>query len=319
MAVLVGIDEAGFGPMLGPLVISSVSFELPDDIIDADLWKLLRKSVVRNKKRQLGRLHIADSKKVYDKSGGIKSLQRAVLACLRLMGKNPHNLTELLMCLCPDMLDQMDSHPWHKNHSSHLLTVDKADLDIACGALEKDLLRNNMRLMDIRSDCIEVARYNKLVEMTDNKSAVLFSVSAVFIQHAWDNFGQRNLQIIADRQGGRSHYRTELQKIFPAADFTILKETEKTSSYEIREDKRKMRIHFVVKADDRFLPVAMASMTCKYVRELMVENLNRYFLSLHSELKPTAGYFEDGRRFISDLATLAPHIKYDPNQLIRTR
>ncbi|MDD5457944.1 MAG: hypothetical protein PHF37_00910 [Phycisphaerae bacterium] len=319
MAVLVGIDEAGFGPMLGPLVISSVSFELPDGMIDADLWKLLRKSVVKNKKRSLGRLHIADSKKVHDKSSGLKNLQRAVLACLRLLGKNPANLTELLMFLCPDMIDRIEAYPWYKNHNDHLLDTDHGDLDICADVLQKDLLKNNIRLLDMRSNCVDVFRYNQLVEMTDNKSAVLFSASAVFILHAWDTFGENNLQIVADRQGGRSHYRAELQKVFPAADFTILKETEKTSSYEIREDKRKMRIHFVVKADDRFLPVSLASMTSKYLRELMVENINRYFLSHHSELKPTAGYFQDGRRFIQDLATLAPHIKYDPNQLIRTR
>ena len=319
MAVLVGIDEAGFGPMLGPLVISSVSFELPDDKIDADLWKLLRKSVVKNKKRSLGRLHIADSKKVHDKSSGTKNLQRAVLACLRLLDKIPANLTELFKHLCPDMLDRIEAYPWYKDHSKHVLDGDNSDLDICAGVLQKDLLKNNMRLLDMRSNCVDVFRYNQLVELMNNKSAVLFSTSSCFILHAWNTFGENNLQIVADRQGGRSHYRAELQKIFPAADFTILKETEKTSSYEIREEKRKMRIHFVVKADDRFLPVSLASMTSKYMRELMVENINRYFLSHHSELKPTAGYFEDGRRFISDIATLTPNIKYDPKQLIRTR
>jgi hypothetical protein len=36
-------------------------------------------------------------------------------------------------------------------------------------------------------------------------------------------------------------------------------------------------------------------------------------------LKPTAGYWKDGQRFIADIKTLIPHAEYDHNQLIRCR
>ena len=45
MVVLVGIDEAGFGPILGPLVISSSTFSLPNHLLMSDLWQVLEKSV----------------------------------------------------------------------------------------------------------------------------------------------------------------------------------------------------------------------------------------------------------------------------------
>ncbi len=75
----------------------------------------------------------------------------------------------------------------------------------------------------------------------------------------------------------------------------------------------------VVGADDEFLPVSLASMACKYLREVLVENINNYFLSFNPSIKPTAGYWKDGLRFIKDIETHIPNIKYDINQLIRCR
>src|SRR4030042_446845 len=44
MVVLAGIDEAGFGPLLGPLVVSSSAFSLPNHFLTEDLWQILRRS-----------------------------------------------------------------------------------------------------------------------------------------------------------------------------------------------------------------------------------------------------------------------------------
>ncbi len=78
-------------------------------------------------------------------------------------------------------------------------------------------------------------------------------------------------------------------------------------------------MHFIVGADERFLPVSLASMVSKYLRELLVANINRYFAGFHADLKPTAGYWKDGLRFIEDLKTNIPHVEYDHEQLIRCR
>ncbi len=75
MAWLVGIDEAGYGPNLGPLVMTAVACRLPD--ADADLWHLLGDGVRRHGERDDGRLLVADSKLVYSASRGLAISKKA--------------------------------------------------------------------------------------------------------------------------------------------------------------------------------------------------------------------------------------------------
>ncbi|MBC8481514.1 MAG: hypothetical protein H8D47_02470 [Planctomycetes bacterium] len=320
MPLLVGIDEAGYGPLLGPLVISSASFVVPAEHVKADFWNLLKKSCSKQKKRLLGRLLICDSKKAHTKSTGIKHLQRTTLACLKIYSQNhQQTLHQLLKTLAPECLSRLDNYPWHKDPHQIQLNVNHDDIAIAANAFEKELLSNQINLYKTSTCCLDVAHYNQLIDSVKNKAAVLFSETAQLIKQAYDTSPDNNIQIIVDRQGGRTHYRKKLQTIFPNLDMAILKESQATSSYELSSKTKTMKIHFTVKADDRFLPVSLASMQSKYIRELLVANINRYFLSFHPNLKPTAGYWTDGLRFIEDIKKHLPDVEYQKNQLIRSR
>lgn len=319
MAVLVGIDEAGFGPILGPMVVSSSTFSLAHDFLSSDLWQILRKSVGYKRKHLSGRLLITDSKRAYSKSLGIKHLQRTVLACLGCLGKKPATLNELIALLCPDCLERLSDYPWYKDAGNHRLLADEADKAIASLVLSQDLRSNGIELLELKSYCLDVAYYNKLVGNVKNKASVLFTTTSRLIKRAYDNFAGDDLQIVVDRQGGRVRYRAILQRMFPDMQLTILRESPAASSYELQADGRGMRLHFVVDADERYLPVSLASMVSKYLRELLVYNINRYFVSFSADLRPTAGYWKDGLRFIEDLKKNIPQFECDHNQLIRCR
>jgi ribonuclease HII len=319
MAVLVGIDEAGFGPILGPLVVSSTVFSLPENLLKADLWEVLRKSVGSRRKHLGGRLLVADSKKAHTAKEGTKHIKRATLAALNCLGQNPATLTQLLAALCPECLSQLSDCPWYGKVDSYEISADGADIAIASMLLGNDLASNNMKLLGIRSCCLDAGYYNRMVSVVRNKARVLFTATSSLIKNAFDEFGGDNLNVIIDRHGGRMRYRGPLQRMFADLKLKILQENQKTSSYQLEGNGKSMRLHFVVEADDRFLPVSLASMVSKFLRELLMDNINRYFAGFYSGLKPTAGYWKDGLRFIKDLKTYIPQVQYDSNLLIRSR
>jgi ribonuclease HII len=319
MVVLVGIDEAGFGPLLGPLVVSSSTFSLPNNLLKDDLWQILSRSVGNRRKRLAGRMLITDSKKAYSRASGIKHLERTVLGCLKCLDKEPGTLLELIEVLCPDCFERLSAYPWYREVGNHSLSADAADKEIVSNVLADDMATNGIELFDMQSYCLDVGYYNKMVASVKNKANVLFSATCRLIKRAFDNYEGDDLQIVVDRQGGRIHYRRHLQRMFGNTEMKILRESPGDSSYEMSAGDKSMRLHFVVGADERFLPVSLASMVSKYLRELLVDNMNRYFIGFHCELKPTAGYWKDGLRFIEDVKTNIPGLNLDMDQLVRSR
>ena len=79
MPWVIGIDEAGYGPNLGPLVQAAVALKLPAG--DPAGWDALKGAVRRCVEKADGRLLIDDSKKVYTR-GGLEALERGVTPLL---------------------------------------------------------------------------------------------------------------------------------------------------------------------------------------------------------------------------------------------
>ena len=69
---------------------------------------------------------------------------------------------------------------------------------------------------------------------------------------------------------------------------------------------RRTVIHFREKGEAAFMPTALASMLCKYLRELCMHSFNAWWCNQIAGLRPTAGYYQDGSRLW--LMDVEPHL-----------
>ncbi len=324
MAILAGIDEAGFGPVLGPLVVSTAVLRLPDEIVDANLWSLLAGAVTRKSLRRSPAMPLADSKAMHVRSDGVVHLERGVLGMLTQMGPMPTSLGELLRRVAPRTRDDAQAYPWYAGQNPALPhQADARDLTLRANGAAEAMRKRGIVLESLRAEPVLAGDYNRLVQATRNKASALFGVTSRLIAYVFNTYAEKNrgsvVRIVADRQGGRIHYRHQIQRMFEGATIRVLEETDAHSGYHVDQAGRVAEIHFMTQAEKACLPVALASMLCKYLRELLMDLLNAYWGRRVEGLKPTAGYYVDGRRFLKDIAAAMESERTDASLLIRSR
>ena len=67
------------------------------------------------------------------------------------------------------------------------------------------------------------------------------------------------------------------------------------------------------------MPVSLASIYSKYLRETFIKALNEFFTTRQPGLKPTAGYYTDAKRWLADAEEMLARHYVDRTMLIRVR
>jgi hypothetical protein len=128
-----------------------------------------------------------------------------------------------------------------------------------------------------------------------------------------------SIRLVCDQLGGRTSYESLIARELPNSEVSPLTETGDRSRYSVLHHHQKRDrqgaspsppdgpetpdfiIQFMPEAESAHLPVALASMVAKLTRELAMHRFNRYWCARNPELKPTAGYSTDARRWLNDM------------------
>src|SRR5947207_1700154 len=113
MVFVLGTDEAGYGPSLGPLCIAASAWQLPDDAPSDGLYDRLAQIVCNQAKDRGDKLAIADSKCLYKSGDTLELLERGVLVALACLDRLPQRWRDIWRALDVQSLLQIDGAPWH--------------------------------------------------------------------------------------------------------------------------------------------------------------------------------------------------------------
>lgn len=302
--LLCGIDEAGYGPLLGPLCVGCSLIRLEDWSVGErapDLWKRLSKAVSRTpgRGRRPKRIAIGDSKRLKLANSSktrhpLFHLERGVLGCLHCAGDDPRcdeSLHDALGCA-------LDSASWYEGDPIALpVAHDQATLAIEANTLARATRDAGIEILGVSCAIVGESSFNETVRREHSKAACTAGAVVEHMRRVIRRRADEPLRIVCDRQSGRSDYLPLIERLRPGA-VRVLEQSGVQSRYAF--DDIDTRISFVTEAEEAHLPVALASMTAKYVRELAMARFNRYWCARIPELKPTAGYVTDARRWLDE-------------------
>ncbi len=224
MAILIGMDEAGYGPNYGPLVVAATAWHVPDvadglcrqpeecgvrsggrfaqrlsavdsalpptlrpTTLDAapDLYGLLRGTVVKKPSTQ--RIAIADSKSLFTPGNGLAQLERGLHAVLRAMRQSLGSWTSLVDYCHADSHGHHKLVCWPESFCCDLpIDVSIEEITGLGSRFIQACQRSRVRPLLLRARLIYPAQFNELVAHYGSKGAALSHITVGLLREVID-------------------------------------------------------------------------------------------------------------------------------------
>ena len=300
MVFYAGIDEAGYGPFVGPLTVGYAMFRVPS--LDSNLWEILSPHCAPKPSRNDNRIWLNDSKQVNQGPNGRQRLSRGVAAFRKKMTSDKDITSWINKPPSPNK-KLIRAVPWFSNLKKSLLcpeiSQERAELDAE--NLSQLLYPNGINLAELGARTVPAIEMNQSFKTGLNKSELNFRTTIECVKHLISLSGDAPLRIEIDQHGGRLKYKNMLEKLLAPKKIKTHGENQSGSTYTLLFARKKVELRFSSSADKKFAPVALASMAAKQTRERCMDMWNDYFQEQCPSVKPTKGYGVDGKRWLRDM------------------
>ena len=269
--LVVGTDEAGYGPNLGPLLVGASCWRAPaettrlDDVFSHETSESRRDSLlafapptsdeiwsprrlddalapVSESRRSV--FPLLDSKKLYGPSKSLAALERPFMIASALLDRKIESFATVLNDLRSDSEDQLP--PWERDATLPLPVDPKTlrsplepDLQLVRQALDAA----NVALLELAARRVQPLEFNRRLDGLGLKSDLIADVTTSLVVEtlvaAYDRLARRNeprpeiALVLCDKLGGRDHYAPILKERFCGADVEILSQGRELSLYRL--------------------------------------------------------------------------------------
>lgn len=351
--IWIGLDEAGYGPMLGPLAVGATAWRVPNgkppdclyerlagivtvnprplvktSVGDRESFRRVAAPVASVALGDIAPLWIADSKLVYQ-TGELTALERGVLRLARIAKVCPFvNAGELLQAVVKRAATGLPVWAWDAALAVPCDFHNQAEAQSAAGKdcehARQTFQDRECELLAIRAALLWPGEFNRaLAARENNKSLVLFHTGFELLQSLIADFPDEPIWIDADKLGGRDRYGALLQHALDGEWVEVLHESGEESLY--RWGTASERPHGAPRwiryrvGGERAMPTAAASMTAKYLRELSMLAWNRFWQEELHGLRPTAGYYVDALRFLKEITQRQTELRIPAAEIVRKK
>jgi len=232
MAFLLGVDEAGYGPNLGPLVVSVSAWRVPDDLVAGDLYAALAPVVTAAGGEKNGHLRIADSKALYSPAIGLGVLELGLLCSARLADLSFPTWRDCWRALAPHSGPWLDECPWYRGFDGPSPCAAAAgEVESTAAKLADAAAAADLQLVRLQSRAVFPAEFNGGLSEYGNKAALLSHVTLELVSSVLADLPAEPTRVVCDKHGGRNRYLGLLQHFFPDRMFNVLEEGRAASRY----------------------------------------------------------------------------------------
>jgi len=293
--LVVGIDENGLGPRLGPLVATASLLEVEDhSLLSTDI--------------------LPESKQVFTSGKRMEKGENLVLSFYSLLkGYIPSSPSQILSDLLLPLADTCTSP------LPHCLPAFELPYWTAQSSIREDVAHHYLqklgaRLLEVKSVILCPAQLNKRLKSYNKNRIDYLSFEELMVYYR-EKFAGKEILFLCGAIGKTKDYSGFFSRL---ASLSYKTQREEDAVCYIFPSFAEVR--FIENGDNKYFPIALSSLFGKYIRELFIEQLNRFFQSYVASLPHCSGYWDSTTgRFLEETAKLRQQLNIPEECFIRNK